>query len=168
MYLAYETYQESFNRITTKYDPQELLEKLSEYQKKHKIKDQCLTNVSFWYKAQITYGSDFFKPKPVIVIYTFEQDGELCVASNVHMVLYSEQNKKILDVSADMASLKKAEYIPNIKLYRQFLKNTGHTDKKGEKWTIGLFLQFQKFAKEIEKDNLMVCDTIYFEKLFSL
>ena len=128
---------------------------MREYQKKHKIKKQCVTNCQYFYdnfKANCPLNT--IKVKAVIGV---SLNSDRTIIYEGHVVVEVDE-KFILEPSYEVYSTDNIEYFDNIK---QFM-NKYKIPNKHMKHLIKDFIDFTKIADTINNGGLHITDNEYY------
>jgi hypothetical protein len=128
---------------------------MREYQKKHNIKKQCVTNCQYFYdNLKANYPLNNIKVKAVIGI---SLNDDRTIIYRGHVVVEVDE-KFILEPSYEVYSTDNIEYFDNIK---QFM-NKYKIPKNDMKDVIKDFVSFTKLADAINNEELTITDTEYY------
>lgn len=136
----------------------ELIVKMREYQKKHNITRECITNTQYLLDNMKTNGMDNVKAQAVIVV--GQRDGDIIVYGGHIVVVDDEEN--IYEASYELSSLDKKRYYNNFKDFMDFSKEIGSESLK--KQTLTEFLKFTKNANRINSGEGLICNKQYYHK----
>ena len=124
---------------------------MREYQKKHNIKRQCVTNCQYLYDTfKANYPLNNVKVKAVIGILPNEDE---TIIYTGHVVV--EVDEVIFEPSYEVYSIRKIEYFDNIK---QFKNVFAFPNKNDIKDIIKEFICFTKLADAINNGEYIVTD----------
>ena len=129
---------------------------MREYQKKHKIKKQCVTNCQYFYdnfKANCPLNT--IKVKAVIGV---SLNSDRTIIYEGHVVVEVDE-KFILEPSYEVYSIDNIEYFDNIK---QFMNTYKMPNKNDMKDIIKEFIDFTKIADTINNGELHITDNEYY------
>ncbi len=128
---------------------------MREYQKKHNIKKQCVTNCQYLYDTlKANYPLNNIKVKAVLGI---SSNDDRTIIYEGHVVVDVDE-KFILEPSYEVYSTDNIEYFDNIK---QFM-NKYKIPKNDMKGVIKEFIDFTKLADAINNEELTITDTEYY------
>ena len=129
---------------------------MREYQKKHNIKKQCVTNCQYFYdNFKANYPLNNIKVKAVIGI---SLNDDRTIIYRGHVVVEVDE-KFILEPSYEVYSTDNIEYFDNIK---QFMNTYKFPNKNDMKHLIKDFVSFTKLADAINNEELTITDTEYY------
>ena len=128
---------------------------MREYQKKHNIKKQCVTNCQYLYDTlKANYPLNNIKVKAVLGI---SSNDDRTIIYEGHVVVDVDE-KFILEPSYEVYSTDNIEYFDNIK---QFM-NKYKIPNKHMKHLIKDFIDFTKIADTINNGGLHITDNEYY------
>ena len=129
---------------------------MREYQKKHKIKKECVTNCQYFYdnfKANCPLNT--IKVKAVIGV---SLNSDRTIIYEGHVVVEVDE-KFIFEPSYEVYSTDNIEYFDNIK---QFMNKYKLPNKNDMKDIIKEFIDFTKIADTINNGGLHITDNEYY------
>jgi len=129
---------------------------MREYQKKHNIKKQCVTNCQYLYDTfKANYPLKNVKVKAVIGILPNEDE---TIIYEGHVVV--EVDEVIFEPSYEVYSIRNIEYFDNIK---QFKNVFAFRNKNDIKDIIKEFIDFTKIADTINNGELTISDKEHYD-----
>ena len=150
---------------------------MNTYQKENNIKGMCMANTSFLYRIICDNYHDLkirTKVSPVICYYSEEIENkgnkEINIYFHTHLVIKIDE-KKLIDSSYEVDSIKDNLYLDNIIAFQKCLINLKKTfgiefDNERKKETIKQYLKFLKIANDINKnDKLITANQEYSDNL---
>jgi hypothetical protein len=129
---------------------------MREYQKKHNIKRQCVTNCQYLYDTfKANYPLSDVKVKAVIGILSNEDE---TIIYEGHVVV--EVEEVIFEPSYEVYSIRNIEYFDNIKQFKNVFAFRNKNDMKD---TIKEFINFTKIADTINNGELTITDKEHYD-----
>ena len=140
-----------------------LLEYILEYQKKHNIKNQCITNVQYFRDSLYFSGHDV-EVKAVICVRDI--NGTRFIYTG-HLIICLDKDTYI-DPSYEFQPVQNNTYFHSMDEFIKFTKNTTMSeiiDKEKLKKQMSNFLNFVKHANTINNNECIVASKNYYNKL---
>jgi len=146
---------------------------MREYQKKHNIKEQCITNVQYLYDFIKENTTSNVKTKAVLV-FSSNKEESFCTFVGGHLVVVLDDTI-ILDPSYDIFCLKDKSYFYNIKSLVDMFNDKDELNSRFDiKKLINEHIHFTKLSDRINSGELIITDedhynkqADYIEKLYS-
>lgn len=131
---------------------------MREYQKKHDIKDQCLTNTQFAYDCWKHNGVPSVKAKAVIALGE-NDEGDLVLVMG-HAIL--SVDGLYFEPSYQVFSLKNVAYYDSIKDLKDSVSNA-ILKRYDLRQILKHHISFVKLAEGINNGELLICDKKYYD-----
>ena len=150
----------SINRIF------EIAATMREYQAKHNVKGQCMTNAQYLFDIiKINTGVKITVKNVIAIGYNPVNDQTVCIGGHLVIVFDNDDEENVIDPSYEVFSLTDKRYYDNVRDFMNDIKSKDRSNLKDDiKECIGKFLRLDPIAERMNNGEFMIADKEYYNK----